>query len=54
MQQVWINTVYVTSAEIKAVKYAYQLGNYLITTGYDDLLFPFCWITTFINKRTTV
>ena len=48
-----INTVYGTSAEIKAVKHAYQLDNYLITTGNDDLLFPFWRIMTFINKSKT-
>ena len=36
-----INTVYGTSAEIKAVKHAYQLDNYLIRASNDDLLFPF-------------
>ena len=35
-----INTVYGTSAEIIAVKHAYQLDNYLIRSSYDDLLFP--------------
>ena len=39
--QVEINTVYGTSAEIKAVKHAYQLDNYLIRASNDDLLFPF-------------
>ena len=36
-----INTVYGTRAEIKAVKYAYQLDNHLIRASNNDLLFPF-------------
>ena len=36
-----INTVYGTIAEIKAVKHAYQLDNYLIRRSNDDSLFPF-------------
>ena len=53
MQQVWINTVYVTSAEIKAVKHEYRLDNYLIRASNDDLLFPFPKITLIINYSTT-
>ena len=49
-----INTVYGTSAEIKAVKHAYQLDNYLIRASNDDFLFPFFpKITLIINKSTT-
>ena len=48
------NTVYGTSAEIKAVKHAYQLDKYLIRASNDDLLFPFFpKIILIINKSTT-
>ena len=49
-----IDTVYETSAVIKAVKHAYQLDNYLIRASNDDFLFPFFpKITLIINKSTT-
>ena len=48
-----INTVYGTSAEIIAVKHAYQLDNYSIRASNGDLFFLFPKITLIINERTT-